>query len=69
MILYNSVVLVDAIVLLLTWLPICPYAAEDWLKPENVLEAFEARSLRMSVSCAKKLSEFSNPEEGNFLTW
>ncbi|CAO2819496.1 unnamed protein product [Amaranthus hypochondriacus] len=38
--------------------------AEDWLKPENVLEAFEARSLRMSVSCAKKLSEFSNPEEG-----
>lgn len=37
---------------------------EDWLKPDVVLEAFEARALRMSVACAQNLSEFSNPEEG-----
>ncbi|KAK6947544.1 Acyl-CoA oxidase, C-terminal [Dillenia turbinata] len=38
--------------------------AEDWLKPNVILEAFEARSLRMSVACAQKLSKFSDPEEG-----
>lgn len=38
--------------------------AEDWLKPSQVLEAFEARSMRMSVSCAQNLSKFNNPEEG-----
>lgn len=38
--------------------------AEDWLNPAIVLEAFEARSVRMSVACAKSLSQFSNPEEG-----
>ncbi|GAB2300839.1 acyl-coenzyme A oxidase [Dionaea muscipula] len=38
--------------------------ADDWLKPEVVLEAFEARSARMSVASAKSLSKFSNPEEG-----
>ncbi|XP_021757818.1 peroxisomal acyl-coenzyme A oxidase 1-like [Chenopodium quinoa] len=38
--------------------------AEDWLNPDVVLEAFEARSVRMSVACAKNLSQFSNPEEG-----
>ncbi|KAL2903035.1 Peroxisomal acyl-coenzyme A oxidase 1 [Bienertia sinuspersici] len=38
--------------------------AEDWLNPATVLEVFEARSLRMSVACAKNLSQFSNPEEG-----
>ncbi|XVF52579.1 hypothetical protein PTKIN_Ptkin05aG0029600 [Pterospermum kingtungense] len=38
--------------------------AEDWLKPSVVVEAFEARSVRMSVACAKSLSKFSNPEEG-----
>ncbi|GAB2274191.1 acyl-coenzyme A oxidase [Dionaea muscipula] len=38
--------------------------ADDWLKPIVVVEAFEARSARMSVACAKRLSEFSNPEEG-----
>ncbi|XP_022154788.1 peroxisomal acyl-coenzyme A oxidase 1 [Momordica charantia] len=38
--------------------------AEDWLKPSVVLEAFEARATRMSVSCAKKLSKFTNQEEG-----
>ncbi|KAF8019388.1 hypothetical protein BT93_G0152 [Corymbia citriodora subsp. variegata] len=37
---------------------------EDWLKPNVVLEAFEARALRMSVACAQNLSKFSNPEEG-----
>uniref|UniRef100_A0A5B6Z8G6 Acyl-coenzyme A oxidase n=2 Tax=Davidia involucrata TaxID=16924 RepID=A0A5B6Z8G6_DAVIN len=38
--------------------------AEDWLKPSVILEAFEARSARMSVACAKNLSKFTNPEEG-----
>ncbi|KAK4801162.1 hypothetical protein SAY86_021649 [Trapa natans] len=38
--------------------------AEDWLKPNVVLQAFEARAARMSVACAEKLSEFANPEEG-----
>ncbi|KAL3737952.1 hypothetical protein ACJRO7_019473 [Eucalyptus globulus] len=37
---------------------------EDWLKPNVVLEAFEARALRMSVACAQNLGKFSNPEEG-----
>lgn len=39
-------------------------AAEDWLNPSQVLEAFEARAARMSVSCAQNLTKFSNPEEG-----
>ncbi|XP_022922392.1 peroxisomal acyl-coenzyme A oxidase 1-like [Cucurbita moschata] len=38
--------------------------AEDWLNPSVVLEVFEARSARMSVECAKRLSEFTNQEEG-----
>ncbi|RZB78155.1 Peroxisomal acyl-coenzyme A oxidase 1 isoform B [Glycine soja] len=38
--------------------------AEDWLKPNVVLEAFEARASRMSVACAQNLSKFANPEEG-----
>ncbi|GAB4858071.1 acyl-coenzyme A oxidase [Ancistrocladus abbreviatus] len=38
--------------------------AEDWVKPNIVIEVFEARSARMSVACAKSLSKFSNPEEG-----
>ncbi|MED6113619.1 acyl-coenzyme A oxidase [Stylosanthes scabra] len=38
--------------------------AEDWLKPNFVLEAFEARAARKSVNCAKNLAKFSNPEEG-----
>ncbi|XP_028787730.1 peroxisomal acyl-coenzyme A oxidase 1 [Neltuma alba] len=38
--------------------------AEDWLKPNVVLEAFEARAARMSVGCAQALSKFTNPEEG-----
>ncbi|KAJ8436310.1 hypothetical protein Cgig2_005234 [Carnegiea gigantea] len=38
--------------------------AEDWSNPDVIVEAFEARSLRMSVTCAKSLSQFSNPEEG-----
>lgn len=39
-------------------------SAGDWLKPNVVLEAFEARATRMSVTCAKNLSKFENPEEG-----
>ena len=38
-------------------------AAEDWLKPNVVLEAFEARAARICVACAQNLSKFSNPEE------
>ncbi|KHG20798.1 Peroxisomal acyl-coenzyme A oxidase 1 -like protein [Gossypium arboreum] len=38
--------------------------AEDWLKPNVILEAFEARAARMSVTCAKNLNNFPNQEEG-----
>lgn len=42
--------------------------AEDWLNPDAVLEAFEARALRMAVTCAKNLSKFENQEQGTLLT-
>ncbi|XP_019156633.1 PREDICTED: peroxisomal acyl-coenzyme A oxidase 1 isoform X2 [Ipomoea nil] len=38
--------------------------AKDWLKPSAVLEAFEARAARMSISCARNVSKFANPEDG-----
>ncbi|WOG86311.1 hypothetical protein DCAR_0205513 [Daucus carota subsp. sativus] len=38
--------------------------AEDWLNPSAILEAFEARAIRMAVSTARSLGKFSNPEEG-----
>ncbi|OIV94075.1 hypothetical protein TanjilG_05455 [Lupinus angustifolius] len=38
--------------------------AEEWLKPNVVLGAFEARAARKSVAVAQNLSKFSNPEEG-----
>ncbi|CAL5187671.1 unnamed protein product [Lathyrus oleraceus] len=38
--------------------------AEDWLKPNVVIEAFEARAARMNVAVAQNLSKFTNPEEG-----
>ncbi|XP_047331927.1 peroxisomal acyl-coenzyme A oxidase 1-like [Impatiens glandulifera] len=38
--------------------------AEDWLKPSAILGVFEARSVRMSVTCANNLRKFSNQEEG-----
>ena len=41
-------------------------AAEDWLKPAVILEVFEARSVRMAVSCAKNISKAQSPEEGYF---
>nr|ALB76817.1 acyl-CoA oxidase 1 [Jatropha curcas] len=37
---------------------------EDWLKPSVILEAFEARALRMCVARAQSLNQFPNPEEG-----
>ena len=40
------------------------FAAEDWLKPSVVLEAFEARAIRMAITCAKNLSKAQSPEEG-----
>ncbi|KAK8469983.1 hypothetical protein PHAVU_004G026801 [Phaseolus vulgaris] len=43
--------------------PLQPYHSEDWLKPNVVLEAFEARAARICVACAQNLSKFSNPEE------
>ncbi|RWR80636.1 Acyl-CoA oxidase [Cinnamomum micranthum f. kanehirae] len=39
-------------------------SAEDWLKPSFILEAFEARALRLAVACAKNISKAPNPEEG-----
>lgn len=41
------------------------YAAEDWLNPSAILEAFEARAIRMAVSSAQSLGDFPNPEEGD----
>lgn len=41
-------------------------SAEDWLKPNVVIEAFEARAARMSVAVAQNISKFSNPEEGKY---
>ncbi|CAK8539506.1 unnamed protein product [Lathyrus sativus] len=38
--------------------------AEDWLKPNVVIGAFEARAARMNVAVAQNLSKFTNPEEG-----
>ncbi|XP_027335034.1 peroxisomal acyl-coenzyme A oxidase 1-like isoform X1 [Abrus precatorius] len=38
--------------------------AEDWLKPNVVLGAFEARAAKKAVICAQNLSKFTNPEEG-----
>lgn len=38
--------------------------AEDWLKPSVILEAFEARAIRMCVDRAQRLSKFPNPEDG-----
>ncbi|KAL5551428.1 hypothetical protein UlMin_001604 [Ulmus minor] len=38
--------------------------AEDWFNPSAVVEIFEARAARMSVSCAQRLSKFANPEDG-----
>lgn len=46
--------------LLLDFVP----AAEDWLNPSAVLEAFEARAARISVSCAKNLLKFDSQEQG-----
>ncbi|MCI26079.1 peroxisomal acyl-coenzyme A oxidase 1-like, partial [Trifolium medium] len=36
---------------------------EDWLKPNVVIEAFEARAAIMSVAVAQNLNTFTNPEE------
>ncbi|XP_058104382.1 peroxisomal acyl-coenzyme A oxidase 1-like [Magnolia sinica] len=38
--------------------------AEDWLKPAIILEAFEARSVRLAIACAQNIGESPNPEEG-----
>ncbi|CAL0311648.1 unnamed protein product [Lupinus luteus] len=38
--------------------------AEDWLKPNVVVEAFEARAAKMSMACAQNLSKFNNPDDG-----
>ncbi|KAL8103166.1 hypothetical protein AgCh_027635 [Apium graveolens] len=38
--------------------------AEDWLEPTPILEAFEARAMRMAASCAQNMAIFSNPEKG-----
>ncbi|CAN6460260.1 unnamed protein product [Victoria cruziana] len=38
--------------------------AEDWLKPEVILEVFEARATRLSVACARQIGLAANPEDG-----
>ncbi|XP_009407763.2 peroxisomal acyl-coenzyme A oxidase 1 [Musa acuminata AAA Group] len=38
--------------------------AEDWLKPSVILEAFEARAIRLAINCAKNISKFPSQEEG-----
>nr|XP_043629352.1 peroxisomal acyl-coenzyme A oxidase 1-like isoform X2 [Erigeron canadensis] len=38
--------------------------AKEWLNPDAIVEAFEARAARMSVRCAQQIAKFENPEEG-----
>ncbi|KAG0457272.1 hypothetical protein HPP92_022123 [Vanilla planifolia] len=38
--------------------------AEDWLNPSVILEAFEARAVRLAVNCAQNISKASSVEEG-----
>ncbi|KAG1360763.1 peroxisomal acyl-coenzyme A oxidase 1 [Cocos nucifera] len=38
--------------------------AEDWLKPSVILQAFEARAVRLAVNCAQNISKAPSPEEG-----
>ncbi|KAJ0961923.1 hypothetical protein J5N97_029751 [Dioscorea zingiberensis] len=41
--------------------------AEDWLRPSTIVQAFEARALRMAVGVAKHITDISkasSPEEG-----
>ncbi|KAH0972023.1 hypothetical protein GBA52_024179 [Prunus armeniaca] len=38
--------------------------AEDWLKPNTILEAFEARAVRMCFACAQNLTKFADQSEG-----
>ncbi|PRQ44617.1 putative acyl-CoA oxidase [Rosa chinensis] len=38
--------------------------AEDWLNPSVILEAFEARAIRLSVACAENLTKFATPLQG-----
>ncbi|XXG75819.1 hypothetical protein AAC387_Pa08g0309 [Persea americana] len=40
------------------------HSAQDWLKPSIILEAFEARALRLAVACAQNIGKAPNPEEG-----
>ncbi|XXG75818.1 hypothetical protein AAC387_Pa08g0308 [Persea americana] len=40
------------------------HIAEDSLKPSVILEAFEARALRLVVACSQNISKAPNPEEG-----
>uniref|UniRef100_A0A804QZK5 Acyl-coenzyme A oxidase n=1 Tax=Zea mays TaxID=4577 RepID=A0A804QZK5_MAIZE len=38
-------------------------SAEDWLNPDAIQEAFEARALRMAVNCAQNISQAASQEE------
>ncbi|XP_039053192.1 peroxisomal acyl-coenzyme A oxidase 1-like [Hibiscus syriacus] len=38
--------------------------AEDWLKPQVIVEAFQARAAGMAVACAENLNKFPNQEDG-----
>jgi acyl-CoA oxidase len=65
----KSVVLVDFVRLSLTkTLCSCYFpAADDWLNPFAIQEAFEARALRMAVNCAQNISRAPSQEEGWYL--
>ncbi|XP_077236610.1 peroxisomal acyl-coenzyme A oxidase 1-like [Tasmannia lanceolata] len=39
-------------------------SAEDWLKPSVILEAFEARAARLSVTCARNIDKAPSLEDG-----
>ncbi|KAK8951545.1 Peroxisomal acyl-coenzyme A oxidase 1 [Platanthera zijinensis] len=38
--------------------------AEDWLNPSVILEAFEARAVRLAANCAQNISRANTPDEG-----
>ncbi|ONK59136.1 uncharacterized protein A4U43_C08F3360 [Asparagus officinalis] len=38
--------------------------AGDWLNPSVILEAFEARAVRLAVNCAQNIAKASSPELG-----
>lgn len=42
------------------------FVVEDWLKPSFILQAFEARAMKMSAHCAQNISNSPSAEQGFF---